>query len=124
MLRRIFISLVLALGLVAGAGAATPTPTAATVDAPASVDAPMHNETNLSFFTCAVTRPSGFTSGTVNHSHRIAAHSVTGHIDAFDCEVFNNPGLDGAVWRAYYIYDDVDGGGDKGIIGPLNVTRF
>jgi hypothetical protein len=118
MLRRIFIPLVLALGLLAGAGAATPTPTAATVDAP------VHNETNLSFFSCAATRPAGFTSGTVNHSHRIAAHSVTGHIDAFDCEVFNNPGLDGAVWRTYYIYDDVPGGGDRGIIGPLNVTTF
>jgi len=96
----------------------------AAVPATATVDAPTDNQTNLSFFSCAATRPSGFTSGTVNHSHRIAAESVTGHIDAFDCEVYNNPGLDGAVWRTYYIYDNVDGGGDKGIIGPLNVTRF
>lgn len=102
----------------------------AAIPATATPTAPTHNETTLSLFSCAATRPSGFTSATVLHSHRIAASSTVDlfgqpEIDAFDCEVQNagSPG-DEAIYRTIYVYGNIDGGGDKGIIGPLNVIRF
>ena len=113
-------------------------PATASVDRPdtiESVSMPMHNETTLSLFSCAATRPSGFTSATVLHSHRIAASSTVDlfgqpEIDAFDCEVQNagSPG-DEATYRTIYVYGNVDDGTngghtDKGIIGPMNVFRF
>lgn len=91
----------------------------------AAPQAPTHNETTLSLFSCAATRSgTGHGSMTVNHSHRIAAESVTGHIDAFDCEGYDHPGLDGCVWRTYYIYDNKLDGSDLGIVGPTNITCF
>lgn len=114
--------------LLAGTPTATASPTAP--QSAATVSMPTHNETTLSLFSCAATRPAGFTSATVLHSHRIAASSTVNifgqpAIDAFDCEVQNAgaPGAE-ATYRTLYIYEDVDGGGDKGIIGPLNVNRF
>ncbi len=106
-------------------------PAVASVDAPDSVSAPLHNETPLSFFSCGATRPDpdgpgGYTGAdaTVNHSHRIASKSSSGHYDWFDCEDYIHPGLDGCVWATYYIYDDDANGHDIGIFGPFNITCF
>jgi hypothetical protein len=96
---------------------------------------PTHNETTLSLFSCAATRPSGFGSANVLHSHRVAASSTVDlfgqpEIDAFDCEVQNGGGGGPeAIYRTIYVYGNVDdgtngGSTDKGIIGPLNVIRF
>ncbi len=96
---------------------------------------PTHNETTLSLFSCAATRPSGFGSGNMVHSHRVAASSTVDlfgqpEIDAFDCEVQNGGGGGPeAIYRTIYVYGNVDdgtngGSTDKGIIGPLNVIRF
>lgn len=108
------------------------TPADAAPDAPVSVqapDAPTHNETTLSLFSCAATRSgTGHANMTVNHSHRIAAESVSNifgpRIDAFDCEGYDNPGLDGCVWRTYYVYDNKLNGSDLGIVGPVSITCF
>lgn len=91
-----------------------------------------HNETNLSLFSCAVTRPDPdgagpYTGGnlTVNHSHRIASKSSPGHYDWFDCEGYVHPGLDGCIWATYYIYDiNPNTGQPYGIFGPFNITCF
>lgn len=90
-----------------------------------TVSAPTHNETNLSFFSCAATRQGQAVGDVINHSHRIAADSVSGHIDAFDCESHEAPPGDilvGCVWRTYYIYDNRLDGQDIGIVGPGNQT--
>lgn len=108
-------TLIAAAALALGAGFLTPAANAA----------PTHNETTLSLFSCAATRSgTGHPNMTINHSHRIAADSVTGHIDAFDCEGFDNPGLDGCVWRVYYVYDNKLNGSDLGILEPVNITCF
>lgn len=132
-LRILFAGLVLALG-----SGFVIQPATASVDSPTaveSVDTVLDNQTSLSLFSCAATRPSGFSSATVLHSHRIAAASTTDlfgqpEIDAFDCEVQNagSPGAE-ATYRTDYIYSNVDDGTngghtDKGIIGPFNVQRF
>jgi hypothetical protein len=120
-LYRLFAVALLALGLGL-------TPAAASVDAPASVesvDRPAHNETTLSLFSCAVGRSgTGHPNMTINHSHRIAADSITGKIDAFDCEGYDNPGLDGCVFRMYYHYGNKLDGTDLGIVGPTDITCF
>ena len=110
----------------------TPTPSAASVDTPAGVESvarPSHNETTLSLFSCAVGRGgTGHPNMTINHSHRIAAQSTTElgqpAIDAFDCEGYDHPGLDGCVFRMLYVYGNKPDGNDLGIIGPVNVTCF
>lgn len=112
----------------------TPTPVTASVDAPApveSVQRPTHNETSLSLFTCAAIRGStGHSTMTINHSHRIAAESTTDAfgqpaIDAFDCEGYVNPGLNGCVYRGYYVYDNKLNGQDVGILpDAVRVTCF
>jgi hypothetical protein len=100
-------------------------PASASVDAPAtaeSVQRPTHNETTLSLFTCAAIRGStGHGTMTINHSHRIASESTVDAfgqpaIDAFDCEGYVNPGLDGCVYRGYYVYDNKADGTDLGIL--------
>lgn len=92
----------------------------------ASTDAPTHNETALSLFSCAATRGgTGHPNMTVNHSHRIASKSSDGHYDWFDCEGYDHPGLDGCVWATYYIYDiNPSTGQPYGIFGPFNITCF
>lgn len=125
--------LILGLALAVTGLLVPPTPATASVDAPTaveSVDRPTDNETNLSFFSCAATRPNppGSTTGahlTVNHSHRIAANSVEGEYDWFDCEGYRNPGLNGCVWATYYIYTiNPSTGQPYGIFGPFNITCF
>lgn len=99
--------------------------------APASVEMPTHNETTLSLFTCAAIRgTTGHGTMTINHSHRIAAESTTDAfgnpaIDAFDCEGYVNPGLNGCVYRGYYVYDNKLNGSDVGILpDAVRVTCF
>ena len=135
MLKRIAAVLVAPLLALAMLSVAPLTPTAAAPATAESVQRPTHSDSSLSLFSCAATRPSGFTSATVLHSHRIAAASTVDflgnpEIDAFDCEV-QNPGSPGpeATYRTDYIYSNVDDGTngghtDKGIIGPFNVQRF
>lgn len=114
-LKQLAVLTVLAATLVAALGVA-----------PAGAD----NETNLSFFSCAVTRPDppgSTTPGqmTVNHSHRIASKSSPGHYDWFDCEDYRTPGINGCVYATYYIYDVNPATGQPyGIFGPFNVTCF
>lgn len=132
-LRILFAGLVLALG-----SGFVIQPATASVDSPVTVESvsmPTHNETSLSLFSCAATRPSGYSSATVLHSHRFVASSTVDlfgqpEIDAFDCEVQNagSPGAE-ATYRTDYIYSNVDNGvnggsTDKGIVGPFNVQRF
>ena len=128
--------LILGVALSASSLLITPATSNASPDAPTSVEMPTHNETTLSLFTCAVDRPdpSGpldFRSGTVNHSHENVAKRVTDplggtQITWYDCEVYNNPGLDGCVYAALYINADRnDSGADYGIVTPaLNVSCF
>lgn len=108
----------------------------ASVERPVTVERPMHNETSLSLFTCAVNRPDpagplDFRSGTVNHSHENVDKRVTDplggtQITWYDCEVYNNPGLDGCVYAAVYINANRnDTSADYGIVTPaLNVSCF
>lgn len=133
-MKRLIVTLaVVAALLLPGAPTATASPT--TPDTVEAVQRPTHNETTLSLFSCAATRPAGFTSATVLHSYRIASASTVDlfgapEIDAFDCEVQNagSPGAE-ATYRTDYVYSNVDDGTngghtDKGIIGPFNVQRF
>lgn len=97
----------------------------------AAPEAPTHNETALTLFSCAATRNgTGHGTMTINHSHKIAAESttepITGNpaIDAIDCEGYVHAGLDGCVWRVDYIYGNKLDGTDLGIVGPVNITCF
>lgn len=88
--------------------------------------APTHNETALSLFSCAATRPDPdgagpYTGGdmTVNHSHYIASKSSPGHWDWYDCEDYLPGSTNGCVWAVYYIYDN-----NIGIFGPFNITCY
>lgn len=88
--------------------------------------APAHNETALSLFSCAATRPDPdgagpYTGGdmTVNHSHYIASKSNPGHWDWYDCEDYLPGSTNGCVWAVYYIYDN-----NIGIFGPFNITCY
>lgn len=126
MFKRMLIPVMAGLALLLG----SMLPSSATTDHTTTPQMPTHNESSLSLFSCAATRPSGFTSANVLHSHRVAASSTVDlfgqpEIDAFDCEVQNGGGGGPeAIYRTLYIYGNVDGGGDKGIVGPLNVIRF
>lgn len=118
---KVLLAAALFMGLFVGMGVSNDSANAA----PQGVDTVLDNQTNLSLFSCAATRQGQAVGDTVNHSHRIAAESVTGHIDAFDCESYNPPPgdiLDGCVWRTYYVYDNKPDGTDLGIIGPVNQT--
>ena len=122
---RIFLGLALCMGLMVGMGNASANATPDGVD---SVEAPatvLDNQTTLSFFSCAATRQGQAAGDTVNHSHKITADSVAGHIDAYDCESYDPPPddiLDGCVWRVYYVYDNRLDGQDIGIVGPGDQT--
>lgn len=119
-MKRLFATLAVGIALTFGA----------TLPTPAANAAPTHNETSLSLFTCAATRGgTGHSTMTVNHSHKIAAESTTDAfgnlaIDAYDCEGYVHAGLDGCVWRAYYVYDNKLDGSDLGIIGPVRISCF
>ena len=119
---RVLLGTALFMGVFVGMGQSEANAKPAGVD---TVSAPVHNETTLSFFSCAATRQGQAVGDTVNHSHKIAADSVAGHIDAYDCESFNPPPgdiLDGCVWRVYYVYDNRLDGQDIGIVGPGDQT--
>ena len=120
---RIFLGLALCMGLMVGIGNASANATTDSHDSVESVKAPTHNEDSLSLFTCAVGRQGQAVGDTVNHSHLIAARSVTGHIKAYDCESYDPSDiLDGCVWAMYYVEDNKPDGTDLGIIGPVNQT--
>jgi hypothetical protein len=131
--------LLILAGLMLATVSLGPAPASSTPERPAnleSVERPTHNPDNLAAFTCAVNRPDpagpmDFRSGTVNHSHENVDKRVTDplggtQITWYDCEVFNNPGLDGCNYAALYINADRnDTGVDFGILTPaLNVSCF
>lgn len=111
---------VLFMGLFVGMGSSD-----AANAVPKGADTVLDNQSGLSLFSCAATRSSSpapnNTSWTVNHSHEIAAESVSGHIIAFDCETYNPANLQqGCVHRTYYVLDNKPDGTDLGIIGPVS----
>lgn len=132
---------VIVLGLALGLSALVinPAPSTASVDSSVSVESverPTHNPDNLAAFTCAVNRPDpagpmDFRNGTLAHSHENVDKRVTDplggtQITWYDCEVYNNPGLDGCVYAALYVNANRnDTTADYGIVTPaLNVSCF
>jgi hypothetical protein len=128
---KVLLSAVLLVGL--GLVVTPTTSVGAAPDAPIgveSVERPAHNPDNLALFSCAVRRPNtGHPDLTINHSHKNDAASTVDifgqpAITAFDCEGYENPGLDGCLFRVYYVHENKLNGSDLGILEAVNITCF